>query len=162
MPGHFALILHANLPFVRHPERLTALETSCGAQVPEIHTIGTFPRTLAAATPASVSRGSASGVERRLATVLVAAAGDTAYRYQYVDANDDLGLRGGTEHYSSNAAGSVIRARLRGVQWTTDTTVDGRIVTDYFGLGVLGRLTILDSAGHRSRGAPRADTRWPR
>jgi hypothetical protein len=35
------------------------------------------------------------------------------------------------------------------VRWTTDTTVDGRIVTDYFGLGVQGRLTIRDSAGHR-------------
>lgn len=135
--------------FVRRPDRLASLRTDCAATVPEIHTLGSFPRTLADAPPADVVSGPASGVERRLATVLVAAAGDAAYRYQYVDANDDLGLRGGREHYSSNASGSVIRARLGDVKWTVDTTVNGRLVTDYFGLGVQGRFVIRDNAGHR-------------
>jgi hypothetical protein len=112
-------------------------------------------------TPATVVNGSATATERRLAAVLVAAAGDAAYRYQYVDANDDLGLRGGREHYLTNAAGDVITARLRGVRWTDDTRVDGSLVTDYYGLGVDGRLTVRDSAGHRLTGSVSWQTTGP-
>ena len=93
--------------------------------------------------------------------MLVSAAGDAAYRYQYVDASDDLGLRGGTEHYTTNAAGDVITAHLHGVRWTTDTTIDGSLVSDYFGLGVDGRLTVRDSSGHRLTGAVTWQTTGP-
>ncbi len=136
--------------FVRQPGRLQGLDISCAATVPEVHALGEFPRTLAAAAPATVTRGSATQVQRRLVSVLVAAAGDAAYRFQYVDDSDDLGLRGGRIHYS--APGDDVVAHLRGVRWTIDTAVSGTATTDYYGLGVDGTLTVRDGAGDRLTG----------
>ena len=117
-----------------------------------------FPRsTRSAAFAARVARAYAGDRDRagtsrcstaRLAAVAVAAVGDAAYRFQYVDTNRDLGLRGGSVHYSTDASGNVITAHLHGVQWTTDTWVDGSVTTDYYGLGADGTVRIHDAAGH--------------
>jgi pimeloyl-ACP methyl ester carboxylesterase len=135
--------------FVRQPGRLATLDTSCAATVPEVHTLGSFATRASEVTPATVARGQVSLPDRRLVGVVVAAAGEAAYRYQYVDANDDLGLRGGRVHYSTDSSGDVITAHLHGVQWTDDTWVDGSLTTDYYGLGVEGTLRVHDSAGRR-------------
>jgi pimeloyl-ACP methyl ester carboxylesterase len=135
--------------FVRRPDRLATLDTSCAATVPEVHALGSFSSRLAQVAPATVTSGRVPLLDRRLAAVVVAAAGDAAYRYQYVDADDDLGLRGGTVHYGSDASGEVITAHLHGVRWTDDTWVDGSLTTDYYGLGVVGTVLIHDAEGHR-------------
>ena len=49
-------------------------------------------------------------------------------------------------HYSTDASGDVITARLKNVQWTNDTWVDGSLTTDYYGLGADGTLRIHDAA----------------
>jgi pimeloyl-ACP methyl ester carboxylesterase len=134
--------------FIRQPGKLATLDTSCAATVPEVHTLGAFATTVSGVTPATVSAGHESLLDRRLAAVAVAAAGDAAYRYQYVDTNRELGLRGGSVRYSTDASGNVITAHLKGVQWTGDTWVDGSITTDYYGLGAAGALRIHDAAGH--------------
>lgn len=133
--------------FLRQPGRLDSLDTACTATVPEVHALGSFATTAAQMTPATVAAGHESLLDRQLSAVAVAAAGDAAYRFQYVDANDDLGLRGGSVHYTSDASGNVITAHLNSVQWTNDTWVDGSVTTDYYGLGVDGTVRIHDAAG---------------
>ncbi len=135
--------------FVRHPEQLSTLDTSCAATVPEVHTLGSFPDELQQVTPAAVVTGQASPLRRRLAAVAVAAAGDAAYRYQYVDANDDLGLRGGTVHYAADSSADVVTALLHDVRWTSDTWVSGSLRSDYYGLGVVGTLQVRDDGGRQ-------------
>ena len=135
--------------FLRQPSQLATLDTSCTATVPEVHTLGNDAAVVAQVTPATVSSGHESLLDRRLAAVAVAAVGDAAYRFQYVDFSRDLGLRGGSVHYSSAASGNVVTAHLHGVQWTTDTWVDGSVTTDYYGLGADGTVRIHDAAGHR-------------
>jgi hypothetical protein len=63
---------------------------------------------------------------RQLASVALAAAGDAAIRFNYVDANRDLGLHGGKIHYRA-AHGSSFTATLTKVRWTADSTVSGDV-----------------------------------
>jgi hypothetical protein len=109
--------------FITTPSRLHSMSDSCAAKVRTVRTIGTFPTTAATATPAS---GNGPRLTRQLAAVGLAAAGDEAIRWNYVDGSRDLGLRGGTVHYVA-ARGTSYTARLHNVRWTTDTTVTGRV-----------------------------------
>ncbi len=103
--------------FVRHPEAQP--DTSCLLSIPTIRAVPNFPTTLAQATPA---QGDAPLALRRLASVAVAEAGDALIRYDYVDAQRDLGLRGGRVRYDADG-----NATLRGVRYTVDTRVSGGV-----------------------------------
>ncbi|MGC4110768.1 MAG: alpha/beta hydrolase [Nocardioides sp.] len=103
--------------FVRAPR--ARLRHGCLSRIPPIRAVPSFPRTLAAATPAT---GHAPVRWRRLAAVAVAAAGDGLVRYDYVDGYRDLGLRGGRIRYDH--AGDET---LHGLRWTVDTRIDGRV-----------------------------------
>ena len=118
------------------------LNTGCVARVPEIHAAGTFPRTVAAALPVS---GAASLSLRRQADVALAAVGDAATRYNYVDGSRDLGLRGGRIGY--RARGGVVTATLRAARWTSDASVSGTVRSDALGLTVSARVTLRPDHG---------------
>ncbi|MDP9219978.1 MAG: hypothetical protein M3P23_05495 [Actinomycetota bacterium] len=55
----------------------------------------------------------------------------------------------------------MITAHLHGLRWTADTTVDGAVANDYFGLGGDGRLSVSDTAGHRLTAHVTWQTRGP-
>ena len=84
-----------------------------------------------------------------LAAVAVAAGGDAVARFDYVDANADLGLRGGRIRY--DGAGD---ARLVRVRWTRDTTLSGRVTLTR--AGARGVLTVT----HHGASAQRVAVRW--
>jgi pimeloyl-ACP methyl ester carboxylesterase len=109
--------------FINAPSKLHSLNDSCRTHVPTVRTIGSFPGTVSQAAPA---HGSGSRSLRQLASVALAAAGDAAIRFNYVDANRDLGLHGGKIHYRA-AHGSSFTATLTKVRWTADSTVSGDV-----------------------------------
>ena len=127
--------------FIAHPSRLHELNVSCTRGVPEVHAVGTFPTRLKDAQPAT---GHASLLLRRLASVVTAAAGDAAVRYDYVDGLHDLGLRGGAISYARVSHG-IVAAVLKGVRWTSDTAVSGRLTFTHDGLSGQGRLTVAST-----------------
>ena len=119
-----------------------SVDQDCVARVPEIHAVGTFPRTVAVALPAS---GPASLSLRRQAAVALAAVGDAATRYNYVDGNRDLGLRGGRVSYRPGA--NLVTATLHAVRWTDDASVSGTVRSDQIGLVVSAHVTLKPDHG---------------
>jgi pimeloyl-ACP methyl ester carboxylesterase len=110
--------------FVAAPATLWHLNASCAARTPEIRVVGTFPRLLAAVTPAAAAAGNRAGrLGLQLAAVGAAVTGDAEWRWYYGDGVKGWGLCGGTYRYSGPASSTKIM--LRNVKWTTDTTVSG-------------------------------------
>ena len=118
------------------------LNVACVPRVPEIHAVGTFPRTVSAALPAA---GRAALTLRRQADVALAAVGDAATRFNYVDGNRDLGLRGG--HVTHRPAAGLVTATLTAVRWTNDATVSGTVRADAIGLRATARVTLTPAHG---------------
>ena len=133
--------------FVARPDRLASLDTSCLPSIPEVHAVGSYPSTVQQVVPATVVSGSATLRERRLAAIAVAAAGDAAFRYGYVDAYADRGLRSGSVGYRPGPQGVWIRATLRHVRWVDGIGVNGVVSVLADGLGAHGTLTVTDGAG---------------
>jgi hypothetical protein len=110
---------------VRHPGDLASENTSCAARVAPIHTVGRYPRLLAAAVPATATRGNTAGRPAlRAASVALAAAGDEISRWPLLDDGRDLGLRGGQVRFGG---GTVLLISFRAVRWVTDATIDGTV-----------------------------------
>jgi pimeloyl-ACP methyl ester carboxylesterase len=129
--------------FVADPGGLATMDISCATAIPEVHTVGAYAVTLAGVVPAS---GPADATERRMVAVAVAAVGDAARRYGYVDAYRDRGLRGGSVGYRPEPQG-LVRATLRHVRWTVDTTVDGVALVGADGLSADGTVTVTGPRG---------------
>jgi pimeloyl-ACP methyl ester carboxylesterase len=109
--------------FVRAPGRLDAIDASCAARIPHLHTAGAFPRTLAAARPAALLSGMPPGGSvRRAATVAAGALADATIRRYYGGTTRGPGLRGG--HYTARGD-ALVRLALHDVRFTRDTTVSG-------------------------------------
>jgi len=130
--------------FIAKPSALHSLDASCANHVPSVRTVGVYPLTVAEAQPA---HGTASLTTRRLASVALDAAGDEAIRYDYVDGNRDVGLRGGTVRYHAGSGSSWV-AVLHLVRWTDDSTVSGHVTFSPYGLSGTGAVTI-DGPGGR-------------
>jgi pimeloyl-ACP methyl ester carboxylesterase len=109
--------------FVRAPERLATLDTSCTRSIPPVHTAGSYPRRLADALPATLVSGPALALERRQAvTVAAGALADAPVRYWFAGEARGPGLRGG----SFTAKGyPFLRLRLRRVRFAGDAAVSG-------------------------------------
>jgi hypothetical protein len=129
--------------FFRNPAALHVMDVSCARTVPAIRAVGSFPRHLRQAKPA---HGTGKRVLRQRASAALAAAGDAAIRYNYVDGNRDLGLRGGAVRYRPTG-GSTIVAHLERVRWTDDTSVDGTVTFSADGLSGHGTVTIAGADG---------------
>ena len=98
--------------FVRAPAAMAALDTSCTAGVPPVHTPGAYPLRLGAASRATLVSGPDPGAQaRRAATVAAGALADATVRRFYSGAARGPGLRGGS--FTARGDGPV-RLRLRG------------------------------------------------
>jgi pimeloyl-ACP methyl ester carboxylesterase len=129
--------------FMTNPATLHSLNASCAKHVPAVRTVGTFPLTVRAAMPA---HGSGSRLLRQRAAVALEAAGDAAIRYNFVDGNRDIGLRGGKIRYHA-AGGTSITAVLTRVKWTDDSTVSGHVTFSPNALTASGTVTIVGPKG---------------
>ncbi len=133
--------------FVGDPSRLHSMDASCLPAIPEVHTIGSYPRIESEVVPAAVASGTATLRERRLAAVAVAVVGDAAFRYGYVDAYADRGLRGGSTGYRPGPAGTWVRATFRHYRWVDGVGVSGVASVRADGLAAHGTVTVSDGLG---------------
>jgi pimeloyl-ACP methyl ester carboxylesterase len=140
--------------FVRHPGGLATENTSCARRVTPVHTVGAYPRRLAAARPATAAPGNSAGrLALRAVTVALASAGDEISRWPLLSGDRDRGLRGGRIAFRPRR---LLRIRLRSVRWVTDATIDGTAWWDQSGDRVTARLVV-----HPDRGRPvRMTARW--
>jgi hypothetical protein len=133
--------------FIAHPELLHTMSVACARAVPPVDAIGVYPRTVANAQPGT---GHAPLVTRQLASIAVAAVGDAAVRFGYVDSRHDQGLRGGRINYTRAGAPRYSHvwahhawyAHLHRVRWTMDTAVSGLVRFSESGLAGRAHVTI--------------------
>jgi pimeloyl-ACP methyl ester carboxylesterase len=112
--------------FIADPGSLRRINTSCAAAVAPIHTVGSYPLTLAQAVPARASAGNQVGLTGlRAASVALASAGDEISRFPLLGSGTDLGLRGGKVTFSG---GSKLKISFSGVRWVGDAVLDGTAV----------------------------------
>jgi pimeloyl-ACP methyl ester carboxylesterase len=140
--------------FVRRPGGLATENTSCAGRVTPVHTVGTYPRRLAAAVPATAASGNAAGRSAlRAVSVALASVGDEISRWPLLSGNRDLGLRGGRVAFR---AGRLLRIRLSNVRWATDTMINGTAWWNQAGDRVVARLVVRSRTGP----AVRLTARW--
>lgn len=130
--------------FVRRPDRLFSLDTSCAAAIPPIHTPGAFPTNLAGAAPATIVSGAASDAELRAATVAIETLGDAICASYLANGSHGLGLRGGSFRTSG---AEPVRFRLDRLRWVADATVSGRATWGIHDGNVSGDLRVRGPAG---------------
>jgi hypothetical protein len=110
--------------FVRHPERLQTMDTSCARRMPEVRVVGDFPRRLTGATPATPRKGNQAGsAGLKLAAVGAAAVGDAIAQWWYLPGSRGHGLRGGW--FTVDGDESVL-FDLHKLRFVADTVVNGR------------------------------------
>ncbi len=115
--------------FVLRPGRLHSENTSCAARVTPVHTVGTYPRLLGQAVPATATRGNTAGrAARQAAATGVASVADELSRFPLLDGDHDLGLRGGAVTFVPGRG--TLGVRLRGVRWVSNATIDGTATFD--------------------------------
>ncbi len=125
--------------FVRKPAAVDALDASCAAHVPAIHTPGTFPKLLQGVRGARVAEGSAGATARRAATVAAQAIGDATGSWWSDDGDSGAGLYGGTFAGTGDA---VVQMHLHGYRWVADATVTGTATWTLASGRVRGRVTV--------------------
>jgi pimeloyl-ACP methyl ester carboxylesterase len=109
--------------FIRHPGRLASENTSCAGKVTPVHAVASYPRTLAAAIPATATRGNtADRLARQAAAVAVATVGDEISRFPLLSGDTDRGLLGGLVRFRPGRTTVISLRRVRSV---TDAIVDG-------------------------------------
>ncbi len=115
--------------FVLHPGRLHRENTSCAARVSPVHTVGSYPRLLADAVPATATRGNTAGrAARQAAAVGVASVADEISRFELLDGDKDLGLRGGRVTFTSGRR--ALGIRLHDARWVSDAAISGTAAFD--------------------------------
>ena len=139
--------------FIRDPAGLATQNVSCAAAVPPVHTVGSYPRRLSQAVPATARRPDTAGrLARQAASVAVASVGDEISRYPLLDGDTDRGLLGGQVRF---AGGRIIRISLHRVSWVSDATIDGTAVWNQASGRVTARLTV-----HPAGAAVHLTARW--
>jgi hypothetical protein len=109
--------------FVRNPAGLANMNASCARRVTPVHTVGSYPRRLADAVPATPSRGNQVRTRAlQAASVALAAVGDETSRFPLLSGRRDLGLRGGTVTFTR---GHPRKITLHGVRFVADATITG-------------------------------------
>jgi pimeloyl-ACP methyl ester carboxylesterase len=133
--------------FVRAPQSLDGLDTSCAAAIPPLHTAHAYPATLAAAAPATLVSGPDPGADaRRAATVAAGALADATIRRFYSGVDQGPGLRGGS--FTASGSSSV-RLSLRGVRFVSDAPASGSGRWHPGTSSVSGKLTVTTPASAR-------------
>jgi hypothetical protein len=131
--------------FVASPGGLASQNVSCAGQVAPVHSVGSYPRRLGQAPPATPAAGNqAARPALRAAAVAVAAAGDEISRWNLLAGSADLGLRGGRVSFGG---GTTPRISLRAVRWVTDAEVSGIARWNQSTGQVTARLTVRPAHG---------------
>jgi pimeloyl-ACP methyl ester carboxylesterase len=131
--------------FIRRPQGLEALDASCTARIPPVHTPGAYPVALAAAAPATLAAGPDPGeTARRAATVAAGALADATVRHFYAGTGRGPGLRGGRFLASGDR---TVRFRLDALRHVRDAAVDGTGTWRAADGAVRGRLTVRPAGG---------------
>ena len=134
---------------VRHfLAQLASDDDGCATQVPPVPLLARFARSVRELVPARALAGNrAHEATLRQVSALVLTCQDVLVRAEANGPGDFVGLRGGSFRVEPSAAG--YRLTLRGVRWTEDLAVSGRI--DWRGArnGVRARLSLQDAAGTR-------------
>lgn len=110
----------------RFMETLATGDESCAAAVPPVRLVPRFARStheLSAARPGAGNQADEEGL--RAVTAALLTAQDVIARAEENGAGRGIGLRGGT--FAAAAARGAYRLTLRGVRWTGDLAVSGRI-----------------------------------
>jgi pimeloyl-ACP methyl ester carboxylesterase len=131
--------------FVRHPERLQTMDTSCAARIPEVRVVGEFPRRLSGATPATPAKGNRAGTAGlKLATVGAAAVGDAIAQWWYLPGSRGHGLRGG---WFTTEGDTSVSLELHKLRFVADTVVDGAATWNTGSGRVTARVTVKGPHG---------------
>jgi pimeloyl-ACP methyl ester carboxylesterase len=131
--------------FVADPGGLPRENTSCAGRVAPIHTVGSYPRRLAQARPATPLAGNRADRQAlRAATVALASVGDEVSRWPLLSGDRDLGLRGGRVTFSG---GTDLKITLRGVRWVSGAVIEGTARWDQPSGRVTARLTVHPAGG---------------
>ena len=126
--------------FIRDPGGLATQKVSCAAAVPPVHTVGSYPRRLSQAVPATPRRPDTAGrLARQAASVAVASVGDEISRYPLLDDDTDRGLLGGQVRFTG---GRIVRISLHRVRWVSGATIDGTAGWNQASGRVTARLTV--------------------
>ena len=152
--GNAACAMSIYQRFVADSGNLAAEDTSCAGRVSPVHTVGSYPRRLADARPATPVPGNQAGRRAlQAAAVAVASVGDEVSRWPLLSGDQDLGLRGGTVRFTDGAS---LRIRIRGVRWVTNAPVDGLATWNSSSGWVTARLTVHPEGGR----VVRLTARW--
>ncbi|MGA8574431.1 MAG: alpha/beta fold hydrolase [Candidatus Cybelea sp.] len=109
---------------VRRFTQTKIVDAQCASQVPALHLVPAFSRTVEEVAPATPLSGNAAPVkQRRAAADAVLAAADVLARSYEFGFNAGLGLRGGM--YKAKPGNARDRATLAQVRWTNDLAVSG-------------------------------------
>ena len=131
--------------FVRHPERLRTMDTSCAGRIPEVRVVGQFPRRLSGATPATPAKGNRAGTAGlKLAAVGAAAVGDAIAQWWYLPGSRGHGLRGG---WFTTEGDESVGLELHKLRFVADTTVDGTATWNTSTGRVTARVTVKGRNG---------------
>jgi len=131
--------------FVRHPERLQTMDTSCAGRIPEVRVVGEFPRRLSGATPATPARGNHAGTAGlKLAAVGAAAVGDAIAQWWYLPGSRGHGLRGG---WFTTQGDESVGLELHKLRFVADTVVDGTAAWNTTTGRVTARVTVKGPHG---------------
>jgi len=141
--------------FVSRPQDLATENTSCARRITPVHTVGTYPRWLAGAVPATAAPGDTAGRRAlRAVTAALASVGDEISRWPLLSGSRDRGLRGGAVTFRQGRR--LLRIRLSGVRWVTDATIDGTAWWNQSADRVTARLVVRPAGGR----AIRMTARW--
>ncbi|HEY5142592.1 MAG TPA: alpha/beta hydrolase [Solirubrobacteraceae bacterium] len=131
--------------FVRAPQRLASLDTTCAAAIPPVHTPGAYPLRLNSEAAATVTSGPDPGLTaRRAVTAAAGALADATVRRFYSGVAHGPGLRGGGFATSGER---VIHFALHRVQFVGDAAIDGTATWTPATGRVSGELTVRPSSG---------------
>ena len=114
---------------VRHFTQSGVVDAECASEVPALHLVPSFSRTVSEVAPAMPLSGNRAPVrELRAAAAAVLSAADVLTRsYQFV-LSSGTGLRGGT--YSATPSNAADTATLFDIHWTSDLAVSGSAELD--------------------------------
>lgn len=147
--GHPPGVFAACVPdiYVRFIRTLRAGDTSCIHRDDQDRpAVGVFARRITDAPPATPAQGDRSGaMQRRLATVVWLTVEDAlrqSFRFPDMSRGTGVGLRGGHFAETFNFDTGVQRLALRGLRFSEDATVNGRVKVDAAKGIVTGRLSV--------------------
>ena len=136
--------------FVTDPATLASLSTSCAAAIPSLRAVGSYPASLSAVTPVTLTSGRASAITLKLAAAAVQTAGDAVARYSSVGSSPDAGLYGGS--VTTSASGNQLT--LTGDELVPGVRVSGTVT--------MGATTVTADLSVRADGTATSLTgSWP-